>query len=103
MTLGIFNLRSGTGANITADINDENFVSHVNLALVHIVQHFLSALGPDFIIATMANNHQLCTTNITFIYDCYIIMKIRADRKGTATLCQLIHGSSETDNPRNRL
>ena len=41
-------------ADISAHVDDEDLVGHVDFALVHIVQHLLGAFGPDFVVATMA-------------------------------------------------
>ena len=54
LALGIFNLRAGAGADVAADVDDVDLIGHVDLALVHIVQHLLGALGPDFFVAAMA-------------------------------------------------
>ena len=54
MRLGVFNFAAGALADIAAHVDDVDAVGHVNLALVHIVQHLLCALGPDFIVAAMA-------------------------------------------------
>ena len=50
MAARILNLAPRTLAYIAAYVNNENAVSHVNLALVHVVQHFLGAFRPDFIV-----------------------------------------------------
>ena len=53
MSFGILNLRACTGADITANIDDKDCVGHVNLPLVHIVQHLFCPRGPYFFIATV--------------------------------------------------
>ena len=53
-TLRILNLRAGAGADIATDVDDIDLIGHVDLALVHIVQHLLGTLGPDLIVAAMA-------------------------------------------------
>ena len=50
---GVFNFAACTLADITTHVNHVYAVSHVNLALVHVIQHFLGALGPDFVIAAV--------------------------------------------------
>lgn len=50
---GIFNLRAGAAADVAADIDHVNPVSHVDLALVHVVKHLLRALGPYLIVPRM--------------------------------------------------
>ena len=52
--LGIFNLGACTGTDIAADIDYIDSVGHINLALMHIVQHLLGAFCPHFIISGMA-------------------------------------------------
>ena len=54
MGLGILNLTAGATADVASDVYDEYFVRHINLALVHIVQHLLGAFRPDFIVSGMA-------------------------------------------------
>ena len=54
LTLRIFNLRAGAGADVAADVDDVDLIGHVDLTLVQIVKHFLGTLGPDLIVATMA-------------------------------------------------
>ena len=51
---GIFDFTAGAGADVAADIDDEDFIRHINLALVHIVQHLLGAFSPDLVIACMS-------------------------------------------------
>ena len=41
-------------ANVTADVDDEDFVGHVDLAFVHIVEHGLGTFCPDFVVAAVA-------------------------------------------------
>ena len=51
---GIFYFRLGAGANVSTDIYNVNFIGHVDLAPMHIVEHFFSAFRPDFVIAGMS-------------------------------------------------
>lgn len=53
MRLGVFDFATGTLADIAAHIDDENFISHINLTLMHVIQHFFGAFGPNFIISAM--------------------------------------------------
>ena len=41
-------------ADVTAHVDDVDFVGHIDLALVHVVQHLLGAFGPDFVVAAVA-------------------------------------------------
>ena len=54
MRCGIFDLAPGAAADVASDIDDEDLVCHVDLALVHVVQHLFGAFRPDFIISGMA-------------------------------------------------
>lgn len=54
ISLGVFYFRTCAFSNITTDIDDINTVCHVNLSFVHIVQHLFGAHGPDFLVATVA-------------------------------------------------
>ena len=54
MGFGVFYFTAGTGTNVPSRVDDVNAVSHVNLALVHVVQHLFGAFGPDFVVAAMA-------------------------------------------------
>jgi hypothetical protein len=40
-------------ADVTANVYDEDFVCHVYLSFVHIVEHGFGAFSPDFVIAAM--------------------------------------------------
>ena len=51
---GILDLRLGTRTDIAADVDHVDGIRHIDLPLVHIVQHLLGPLGPDFFIARMA-------------------------------------------------
>ena len=54
MGLGVFYFASRALAYIAANVNNVDAVTHINLALVHIVQHLLGAVGPDFVVAAVA-------------------------------------------------
>ena len=41
-------------ADVAADVDDEDLVSHVDLALVHVVEHRLGTFSPDFVVAAVA-------------------------------------------------
>jgi len=51
LSVGYFS--PGTLANVATDINDKNLISHVNLAQMHIIKHFLRARLPHLFIAGM--------------------------------------------------
>ena len=52
--LCVFYLGSCTVSNITSDIDYKDFVCHIDLALVHVIKHFLGSIGPNLIIPRMA-------------------------------------------------
>jgi len=41
-------------ADVSTDIDDEDFVGHTYLTFVHVIQHLLGTFSPDFIISGMA-------------------------------------------------
>ena len=51
---GILNLIPGALADISAGIDDIDGIGHVNLALMHVVEHALDTIGPDLVIAGMS-------------------------------------------------
>ena len=52
----VLNLGPGTVANIAANIDHEDLIGHVDFPFMHIVQHFFGSLGPDLIVAGMAEH-----------------------------------------------
>ena len=54
MLLSIGNFAPGAFADIASDIDHEDFVRHVDLAFVHIVEHSLGTFSPDFVVAAVA-------------------------------------------------
>ena len=54
MRQGVVDFAARALADVSADVDDEDFVGHVDLALVHVVQHLLGAFSPDFVVAAMA-------------------------------------------------
>ena len=53
LRFSISNLIASALADVTADIDNEDLVSHVNLAFVHVIEHGLGTFGPDFVVTTM--------------------------------------------------
>ena len=51
---GIFDLRSGAGTDIATDIDHEDFISHADLGLVHVVQHLFGTFCPNLVITRVA-------------------------------------------------
>ncbi len=50
----ILDFRSRALPNVPTNIDDIDGVAHINLTLVHVVEHFLGPFSPNFIIARMA-------------------------------------------------
>ncbi len=74
MHLGIFDLAPGAAANVSAHVDDKDFVGHINLALVHIVEHLLGTFGSDFIIPRMAKESDV-DDNIAFKCQAFLRFK----------------------------
>ena len=53
LRLGIRNLITGAFADVASDVDDEDFVGHVDLAFVHVVEHGFGAFCPDFIVSAV--------------------------------------------------
>ena len=54
VTDGILDFRAGTLTDIAAHIDDIDGIGHVNLPLVHVVEHLLRVARPDLIISGVA-------------------------------------------------
>ena len=54
MFSGILDLRPRALADIATHVDYKDGIRHVDLALVHIVQHFLGTLSPDLVVAGVA-------------------------------------------------
>ena len=54
MRLSIGDFITSALADVAADIDDEDLVSHVDLAFVHVVEHRLGTFSPNFVVAAMA-------------------------------------------------
>ena len=54
MRQGVIDFAVRALADVTAYVDDEDLVGHVDFALVHVVQHLLGAFRPDFIVAAVA-------------------------------------------------
>ena len=50
MRCGILDFSSCTGSDIAADIDHEDLIRHIDLPLMHVIQHFLGSFRPDFLI-----------------------------------------------------
>lgn len=61
MLFGVLDFRAGAVTDVAADVDDVDFVSHVDFPFVHVVEHFLRFREgsfvhavPDFLIAGVA-------------------------------------------------
>ena len=54
LRLGVCDFAPGAFADVTADVDDEDFVGHVDLAFVHVVEHGFGAFCPDFVVTAVA-------------------------------------------------
>ena len=54
LRLGVGDFAAGAFADVAADVDDEDFVGHVDLAFVHVIEHGFGAFGPDFIVSAVA-------------------------------------------------
>ena len=50
-TRGEFDFAPGATPNVAPDVDDEDFVRHFDLALMHVVQHLLCPFAPHLVIA----------------------------------------------------
>ena len=53
LRLGLGDFATGAFADVSADVDNEDFVGHVDLAFVHVVEHGFGAFSPYFIIFTV--------------------------------------------------
>ena len=53
LRLGVGDFIAGAFADVAADVDDEDFVGHVDLAFVHVVEHGFGAFGPDLIVTAV--------------------------------------------------
>ena len=54
LRLGLGDFATGAFADVSADVDNEDFVGHVDLAFVHVVEHGFGAFCPDFIVSAVA-------------------------------------------------
>ena len=53
LRLGVGDFAAGAFADVSTDIDDEDLVSHVDLAFVHVVKHGLGAFRPYLIVSAV--------------------------------------------------
>ena len=54
MRQGVVDFATRAGTDVAADVDDIDAVGHVDLALVHVVEHLLGPFGPYFVVAAVA-------------------------------------------------
>ena len=54
INFGILDFRPSALADVTANVNHIDGVSHVDLAFMHVVKHLFGAFGPDLVISGMS-------------------------------------------------
>ena len=54
LRLGVGDFVTGAFADVAADVDDEDFVGHVDLTFVHVVEHGFGAFSPYFIVSAVA-------------------------------------------------
>ena len=86
LSFGVGDFAAGAFADVAADIYDEDFVGHVDLALVHIVQHRLGAFCPDFIITAVTEqpdrNHDVALKSQSFLSLQILFLELCAAAEG---------------------
>ena len=50
----IFDFAAGAASDVAAYVYDEYFIRHIDLALVHVIQHFLDAFSPYLFVSGVA-------------------------------------------------
>ena len=53
LRLGVGDFVAGAFADVAANVDDEDFVGHVDLAFVHVVEHGFGAFCPDLIVTAV--------------------------------------------------
>ena len=54
LRLGVGDFATGAFADVASDVDDEDFICHVDLSFVHIIEHSLGAFSPDFVVSAMS-------------------------------------------------
>ena len=52
--LGVLDFRPGALDDVPAHVNHIDAICHINLALMHVVQHLFSTFGPHLVISGMS-------------------------------------------------
>ena len=66
MFLGVFNLRPGALADLTAYIDYIDGVRHIYLPFMHVIKHGFSTVSPNFVISRVPEE-SYTDNNITFM------------------------------------
>ena len=53
LRLGVGDFAPGAFADVASEVDDEDFIGHVDLAFVHVVEHGFGAFSPYFIVSTV--------------------------------------------------
>ena len=53
LRLSVGDFAAGAFADVAADVDDKDFVGHVDLAFVHVIEHGFGAFSPDFVVSTV--------------------------------------------------
>ena len=53
MSLGICDFSPSALTDVATDVDDEDFVGHVDLAFVHVVEHGFGAFSPDLVVTAV--------------------------------------------------
>ena len=86
LRLSILNLVTSAFADVAADVDDEDFVGHVDLAFVHVVEHGFGAFGPDLIVTAVteqANGYDdVAFKGQTLLCFYVLLLELRAAAEG---------------------
>lgn len=82
----ILNLAPGTVADISAYVDDEYLVRHVDLAFVYIIQHLLGTFRPDFIVTGVAEETD-ADDDVSFKRKAFLRLKKLLLEASTAAEC----------------
>ena len=86
LRLGIGDFAPGAFADVAADVDDEDFVGHVDLAFVHIVEHGFGAFCPDFIVSAVTEqsdgDDDVAFKGQSFLCFQILLLELRAAAEG---------------------
>ena len=86
LRLGVGDFVTGAFADVAADVDDEDFVGHVDLAFVHIVKHGFGAFSPDFVVSAVSEQtdgyDDVAFKGQTFLCFQVLLFELRAAAEG---------------------